>query len=149
MRLMKVSWPFLVNRSTCASSSSRQFCQVSPKSLRPRGEAEMRSCKSKKFILQVFLRRSLSFSLSLHFSQFSNFQTSLTPLLFNPLNSSFYIMPIDTHVKRAHPILFGLLILFTLVGWAMCAAVVNHCESTTFLHYLERVESMRSVERDF
>ncbi|GAA5882110.1 hypothetical protein JCM16303_005609 [Sporobolomyces ruberrimus] len=37
-------------------------------------------------------------------------------------------MPIDTHVKRAHPILFGLLILFTLVGWAMCAAVTNHCE---------------------
>ncbi|GAA5893053.1 uncharacterized protein JCM6883_007552 [Sporobolomyces salmoneus] len=35
-------------------------------------------------------------------------------------------MPIDTHVKRAHPILFGLLILFTLVGWAMCAAVTNH-----------------------
>ena len=42
-------------------------------------------------------------------------------------------MPVDTHIKRAHPILFGLLILFTLVGWAMCAAVTNHCKSLLLL----------------
>ncbi|GAA6062214.1 hypothetical protein JCM10212_006449 [Sporobolomyces blumeae] len=50
-------------------------------------------------------------------------------------------MPVDTHVKRAHPILFGLLILFTLVGWAMCAAVVNHFNSNEWPNnsYRDRV----------
>ncbi|GAA5891667.1 hypothetical protein JCM5296_005504 [Sporobolomyces johnsonii] len=36
-------------------------------------------------------------------------------------------MPInvDTHVKRGHPIVFGLLILFSLIEWIQCAVLVS------------------------
>jgi len=73
-------------------------------------------------------------------------------------NYYFYLnMPVDTHIKRAHPILFGLLILFTLVGWAMCAAVTNHCKYLLLFHSLsqlllrtrERKESNPFTEEDF
>ncbi|GAA5952442.1 hypothetical protein JCM21900_005311 [Sporobolomyces salmonicolor] len=36
---------------------------------------------------------------------------------------------VDTHVKRGHPIVFGLLILFSLIEWIQCAVLVasyNH-----------------------